>query len=85
VSEDKEKVIIHRIIYDELCDGNPQCVLFCPTKALEFREPEAKTVGRRRALAEKLKEVCQLEAVYYQVEPGGENWHPLKLGNLSSN
>jgi len=49
----------------ELCDGDPQCVLFCATKALEFREPEAKTAGKRRALAEKLKEVYQLEAVYY--------------------
>jgi Fe-S-cluster-containing hydrogenase component 2 len=47
----------------ELCNGNPQCVLFCATKALEFREPEAKTAGKRRALAEKLKEVYQLQAV----------------------
>jgi len=55
----------------ELCDGDPQCVSFCVTKALEFREPEAKTAGKRRALAEKLKEIYQLEAVYYQVESGG--------------
>ena len=56
----------------ELCDGDPQCVLFCATKALEFREPEAKTADKRRALAEKLKEVYQIEAVYYQVELGGK-------------
>jgi len=55
----------------ELCDGNPQCVSFCVTKALEFREPENKTAGKRRALAEKLKDIYQLEAVYYQIEPGG--------------
>ena len=47
----------------ELCDGDPQCVTFCVTKALEFKEPEAKTAGKRRALAEKLKEIYQLEAV----------------------
>ncbi len=52
----------------ELCDGDPQCVPFCVTKALEFREPEAKTAGKRRALAEKLKEVYQLQAVTYQGE-----------------
>lgn len=55
----------------ELCDGNPQCVPFCATKALEYREPEAKVVRKRRALAEKLREVYQLEAVYYQLEPSG--------------
>ena len=54
----------------ELCDGDPQCVLFCATKALEFKEPETKTADKRRALAEKLKEVYQIEAVYYQVESG---------------
>jgi len=52
----------------ELCDGDPQCVPFCVTKALEFREPEAKTASKRRALAEKLKEVYQLQAVTYQGE-----------------
>ena len=29
----------------ELCDGDPQCVPFCVTNALEFREPVAKTAG----------------------------------------
>jgi hypothetical protein len=46
-------------------------VLFCATNALEFREPQSKTVGKRRALAEKLKEIYQIEEVYYQLEPGG--------------
>ena len=48
----------------ELCDGDPQCVLFCVTGALEFREPEAAMIDKRRALTEKIKEVYhQLEAV----------------------
>ena len=41
-------------------------------EGMEFKEPEAKTAGKRRALAEKLKDIYQLEAVYYQVESGGE-------------
>jgi len=55
----------------ELCDGNPQCVVFCPTKAVDFREPEAKTADKRKTLANKLKEVYELQAVYYQLEAGG--------------
>ena len=47
----------------ELCDGDPQCVTFCVTKALEFKEPEAKTAGKRRDLAEKLKDMYQLDTV----------------------
>lgn len=54
-SEQEEKAV-----KCELCDGNPQCVHFCVTKALEFREPEAKTMNKRRALAEKLQEIYQL-------------------------
>ena len=41
----------------ELCNGDPQCVLFCPTGALTFTEAEAAMNGKRRAMAEKLKEV----------------------------
>lgn len=41
----------------ELCDGDPQCVLFCSTKALEFKEPEAAMIDKRRALSEKLIDV----------------------------
>jgi len=54
----------------ELCDGDPQCVAFCATEALEFREPEARAADKRRQLAEKLKEVYELQAVYYQLESG---------------
>jgi len=44
----------------ELCNGDPQCVIFCATKALEFKEPEAKTATKRRTQAEKLREMYQL-------------------------
>lgn len=48
----------------ELCDGNPQCVLFCLAGALDFRESEGVADEKRRALSEKLKEV-------YQITEGG--------------
>ncbi len=41
----------------ELCDGDPQCVRFCVTEALEFKEPEAAMIDKRRNLSEKLKDV----------------------------
>ena len=40
----------------ELCDGDPQCVLFCPTNALAFREPEVAMNDKRRTVAEMLRE-----------------------------
>jgi len=40
----------------ELCDGDPQCVAFCPTGALAFREPETARHDKKKAIAEKLKE-----------------------------
>ena len=44
----------------DLCDGDPQCVRFCVTEALQFKEPEAAMIDKRRTLSEKLKDV------YYQ-------------------
>ena len=41
----------------ELCDGMPQCVDFCAAGALAFKEPEDAEYGRRRVMAEKLKDV----------------------------
>lgn len=41
----------------ELCHGDPRCVLYCVTKALEFRESQAVGAEKRRALSEKLREV----------------------------
>jgi len=45
----------------ELCDGDPQCVLFCPTQALEFREAGDASADKRRALAAKLQEAYQIK------------------------
>lgn len=44
----------------ELCNGDPQCLPFCLTGALDFRESEAVADEKRRALSEKLKGVYQI-------------------------
>ncbi len=43
----------------ELCNGNPECVTFCPTRALEFREADTATLRKKTALSEKLKKIYQ--------------------------
>ncbi len=43
----------------ELCDGEPECVAFCGTKALEFREADTAMIHKKITLSEKLKEVYE--------------------------
>jgi len=43
----------------ELCDGEPECVLFCPTRALEFREADTAMLHKKIALSEKLKGIYE--------------------------
>jgi carbon-monoxide dehydrogenase iron sulfur subunit len=43
----------------ELCGGEPECVAFCPTRALEFREADTAMIYKQRTLSEKLKEIYQ--------------------------
>ena len=50
-SEDKKAVKC------EFCDSEPECVAFCPTEALEFKEADTAMLYKKRALSEKLKEV----------------------------
>jgi len=48
----------------ELCDGDPQCVRFCVTEALQYREPEEQTIDKTVAFAERLREVYrQLQTI----------------------
>ncbi len=39
----------------DLCEGEPECVLFCPTMALEWKEIDSVVVDKKRSLLEKLK------------------------------
>lgn len=48
----------------ELCDGDPQCLLFCVTGALEYKEPEEQIIDKTRGFAERLRDVYgQLETM----------------------
>ena len=43
----------------ELCDGNPECVLFCPTGALEWKEADTAMIYKKRKLSEKLQGIYE--------------------------
>jgi len=43
----------------ELCGGEPECVLFCPTGALEFREADTAMIHKKVALSKKLEGIYE--------------------------
>lgn len=43
----------------ELCGGEPECVAFCVTGALEFREADISMIEKKRTLSEKLREIYE--------------------------
>jgi Fe-S-cluster-containing hydrogenase component 2 len=56
--------IERRAVKCELCDGEPECVKFCVTGALQFKEPEADGIKKRRVFSEKLKAVyCEPKGI----------------------
>jgi anaerobic carbon-monoxide dehydrogenase iron sulfur subunit len=38
------------------CNGNPECVSFCPNRALEYAEDTLSTRSRKKAFAARFKE-----------------------------
>jgi len=44
-----------RIVKCDLCDGNPECAAFCPTRALEYVEETDAARSRKKALAVEFK------------------------------
>jgi len=38
----------------DLCDGDPECVKFCYSKALQFEEPEAERMYKGKTISEKI-------------------------------
>lgn len=40
----------------DLCDGDPECVKWCVTKAIRFVEPELGMISRKRGVAKRLLE-----------------------------
>ncbi|MDI6856529.1 MAG: 4Fe-4S dicluster domain-containing protein [Candidatus Thermoplasmatota archaeon] len=47
-------VLGDEIIQCDLCDGEPTCVKFCPTNAIEYLEETAELAKRRKELVKKL-------------------------------
>ena len=39
----------------DLCGGEPECVTFCPTKALEFKEAETAMISKKDTIAERIR------------------------------
>jgi len=48
------------VIKCDLCGGDPQCVAFCPTGALEFVEAGKMALRKRRIAATKMSEVIDV-------------------------
>jgi Fe-S-cluster-containing hydrogenase component 2 len=42
-----------KVIKCDLCDGDPQCVRFCETKAIQYVDASAVSIEKQRAAAEK--------------------------------
>jgi Fe-S-cluster-containing hydrogenase component 2 len=43
----------------DLCGGEPQCVTFCPTKALEFKEADTAMTNKKSTLSQKLRKAYE--------------------------
>lgn len=48
-----------RVIKCDLCNGDPQCVRFCSTHALEFLEPTAANLHKKRTAVERYSEIVR--------------------------
>jgi Fe-S-cluster-containing hydrogenase component 2 len=46
----------NRIIKCDLCDGDPECVRFCPSEALTYIEDTIAVRSRKKAYAAKFRE-----------------------------
>ena len=56
----------NRVIKCEHCDGEPMCVAFCPTGALEYVEADSATTREKRALEAKLENLMIESQLYKQ-------------------
>jgi Fe-S-cluster-containing hydrogenase component 2 len=48
-----------RIIKCDLCDGKPECVTFCPNKALDYVEETDAARDRKKAVAVEFKKTFE--------------------------
>jgi Fe-S-cluster-containing hydrogenase component 2 len=47
--------VTESILKCDTCDGDPACVRFCPSQALEFVDDNVSTRSRKKAFASKFK------------------------------
>jgi len=52
---------VKKILKCDLCDGNPDCVKFCPTTAIVFESATESNLNKKRVIAEKFKGLLELE------------------------
>jgi carbon-monoxide dehydrogenase iron sulfur subunit len=45
-----------------VCDGAPECALFCPTKAIEWVRADLETLARKKIMSDKFEQVFGKEA-----------------------
>jgi carbon-monoxide dehydrogenase iron sulfur subunit len=57
----------------DLCGGDPSCVKFCISGALQFLEEEEAHTGRRESLDARLKRLLGLDRRGTSGGPGGES------------
>jgi Fe-S-cluster-containing hydrogenase component 2 len=55
-------VIEKKVIKCDLCDGDPTCVRFCETKALQYVDAATVKMGKMREAAENLSELIKKSA-----------------------
>jgi anaerobic carbon-monoxide dehydrogenase iron sulfur subunit len=56
-----------KVVKCDLCDGDPQCVRFCETKALEYVEADQVSIRKKRDAAHRLS-VAEKEAAALQAQ-----------------
>ncbi|HEX3010638.1 MAG TPA: 4Fe-4S binding protein, partial [Syntrophomonadaceae bacterium] len=48
-----------KILKCDLCGGDPSCAKFCPNGAITYKDAVTATIKKKRAYAEKFKELLQ--------------------------
>ena len=47
------------VVKCDLCGGEPECVLFCPTNALQYLPADKFTLARKKRIAEKFRSILE--------------------------
>ena len=50
-----------KIMKCNLCDSNPACAKYCPTRAIEYVDGTMDNINKKRVVASKFKELFELE------------------------